>query len=289
MVVLDADVADGVALERVLRREVLRVQVVRRRPRGATSNSRSKCAIPSAKACERLDVAQVADVVRDPRARALGDAERALELRAAGQDRQRRGAGQRDARRHVAARAPQRQRAAPVDRRAPPSRRCACGSAGRGAGSRSAMPDRRSSASSSSNAIGSSETLPLVITSGTPDVGEQQVVQRRVRAASRRARGAAAPPPSATARGRAAAARARSAARASAAAAPPPRPSSTSSAAAATSRTISANGLSSRCLRARSAATARSSTAPAREVEAAEPLDRDHPAAAARHRSANRV
>ena len=34
--------------------------------------------------------------------------------------------------------------------------------------SRSAMPDRRASASSSSNAIGSSETLPLVITSGTP-------------------------------------------------------------------------------------------------------------------------
>ena len=57
-------------------------------------------------------------------------------------------------------------------------------------------------------------------------------------------------------------------------------PSSTSSAAAATSGTISANGLSSRCLRARSAATARSSRRHARQVEPAEPLDRHHPAAA---------
>ena len=37
---------------------------------GATANSRSKCATPSANAAQRLGVAQVADVVRDPRARA---------------------------------------------------------------------------------------------------------------------------------------------------------------------------------------------------------------------------
>ena len=45
----------------------------------------------------------------------------------------------------------------------------------------SAIVARRASASSSRYAIGSSETLPLVITSARADVGEQQVVQRRVR------------------------------------------------------------------------------------------------------------
>ncbi len=44
----------------------------------------------------------------------------------------------------------------------------------------SAIAASRSRASSSAKAIGSSETLPLVITSGTPDVAQQQVVERRV-------------------------------------------------------------------------------------------------------------
>ena len=53
------------------------------------------------------------------------------------------------------------------------------------------------------------------------------------------------------------------------------RPRSISSPAAAASATISANGLSSRCLRARSAATACSSARVADQVVAAEPLDGD--------------
>ena len=205
---------------------------------------------------QRLAVLEVADVVADPRARAPGDAEGALELGAAGEQRRRR-SRQRDARRDVAARAPQQ------SARRPPT-----DAHDRVVGARLDRPvvqqeagrrcrASRSSASSSANAIGSSETLPLVITSGAPDVGEQQVVQRRVGQHHAELAGSAAPPPRPRSRRRAAA-RARSGARASAAAAPPPRPAPPARAAAATSGTISANGLSSRCLRARSVATARS-------------------------------
>ena len=69
---------------------------------------------------------------------------------------------------HEPARAPHQQRAAARAPRAAPSRPCACGSGGRGAARASAIASSRSSASSSSCAIGSSETLPLVITSGSP-------------------------------------------------------------------------------------------------------------------------
>ena len=47
VVVLDADQLDAVALDRVLGREVLGVQVVRDDLAASTANSRSKCSIPS--------------------------------------------------------------------------------------------------------------------------------------------------------------------------------------------------------------------------------------------------
>ncbi len=65
--------------------------------------------------------------------------------------------------------------------RARPSPRSGGGSAGRATRNASAIPPSRSRASASSNAIGSSERLPLVITSGPPKSAQQQVVERRVR------------------------------------------------------------------------------------------------------------
>ena len=129
---------------------------------------------------ERLRVAQVADVLADPRAAALGEAERALELGAARE--QRGGAVERAARaRPAPRRASGAGSSAGRARPAPPSRPCACGSAGRGRRIASAIGASRAAASSSRKAIGSSQTLPLVSTSGTPASREQQVVQRRVR------------------------------------------------------------------------------------------------------------
>ncbi len=124
---------------------------------------------------------------------------------------------------------------------------------------RSAMPAQPLDRVASSKAIGSSETLPLVITSAAarrPAAGGAAAS----RAASRRARATAAPPLRRAARPRRGG-RARSAARSRAAAPPRRRVRSTSARAASRSGAISANGLSSRCLRARSAATALSSSA----------------------------
>ena len=134
---------------------------------------------PLGEGAQRLVVAQVADVRPDPRPRAPGQAERALELGAAGQDRPARGHRQRRGGRDVAAGAAQHRRPSRDDAQRP-SRRPARGWAGRGPGrgrrSRAAAPG----ASSSSCAMGSSETLPLVMTSGLAGLGQQQVVQRRV-------------------------------------------------------------------------------------------------------------
>ena len=99
------------------------------------------------------------------------------------------------------------------------------------------------------------------------------------RAARRRARARPARPPARRARP-GAAARARSAAPASTAARPTARRARRARAAAATSATSSANGLSSRCLRERSAATASGVVGAAGEVVAAEALDRDDRAVA---------
>ena len=144
---------------------------------------------------------------------------------------------------------------------------------------RSAIPPRRSTASSSSKAIGSSDTLPAGHHERHADVGEQQVVQRRVRehhaelARARRdgrpRRRRAGPPrrehdrPLARAQQRAPPpARARPA--------PPPRPRRAPSARTACPRGACAPA---------APPTARSSAAHARQMIPAEPLDRDDPAA----------
>ena len=172
---------DALALERVLGREVLRVQVVGDHLGRDRRTARSKCATPSRERAASVSaLSQVADVVGDPRARVPREAERATSAR-----RRRRGAAPPRATGsgRLAGTWPRERRSSigrPSGDPRPPSRRCGCGSAGRGAGYSSAIPASRSCASPSSNAIGSSETLPAVITSGTPSVGEQQVVQRRV-------------------------------------------------------------------------------------------------------------
>ena len=135
---------------------------------GSTANSRSKCAMPSRERAERLVVLEVADVVADPRAAALGDAEGVLQLGPAGEQRASPDVtGSGSGRGHVPARAAQKLRP-PGAPRAPPSRRCASRSAGRAAGTGPRSRPAAREASSSRYAIGSSEMLPLVITSGPP-------------------------------------------------------------------------------------------------------------------------
>ena len=97
--------------ERVARRQVVRVQVVRD-DRGRHREQPLEVVDPGAVRRERLPVLEVADVVADPRAAALGEAERALELGAARQDRRGRHDRQREAVRHAPARAAQDERAA---------------------------------------------------------------------------------------------------------------------------------------------------------------------------------
>ena len=115
----------------------------------------------------------------------------------------------------------------------------------------------------------------------TAQRAEQQVVQQACTAASPRAGGCPAPPPARPRRPRPlrrppAAAAARSAACRWPAATPRSESISHSRAAAWTSATISANGLSSRCLRSRRAAAAGLAARVDREVIAAEPLNRQH-------------
>ena len=185
--------------------------------------------------------------------------------------RRRRRSGAPPRRAAAARRARSRATGGPGRRRGRPSPRSGGGSAGRGRGRRRRSRPAARAPRRRWCAIGSSERLPLVITSAPPNSREQQVVQRRVRqhqAEPRRPRGdrrrdAARP---------AGAGRARSAARGSGAALPRRRPSSAS---APGSSVITANGLSSRCLRARSRATAALVRGVAGEVVAAEPLDRE--------------
>ena len=128
---------------------------------------------------QRLGVAQVADVVADPRARALGEAERALELGAARQHRRAARDGEGLRRGHEPARAAQEGRSPAHDARDGVVGARVDRPVVQQARRRRAGPGARS-ASSSRYAIGSSLTLPLVSTSGASGVGEQQVVQRRV-------------------------------------------------------------------------------------------------------------
>ena len=85
VVVLDADELDAVALERIARGQVLGVQVVRD-DLGTHVEEPLEVRDALAERRQRLGVAQVPDVMADPRPPAAGDAERALELRAAGED-----------------------------------------------------------------------------------------------------------------------------------------------------------------------------------------------------------
>ena len=276
VVVLHADELDALALERVLASRGSRGAGRGRRPRGVDREQALEVLDALAEGAQRLVVLEVADVVADPGALALGEAEGALQLGAAGQQRPRR---RRPAARasRARSRASGAAAAAPAARRrrARPSRRCACGSAGRGRGSGRRSPPSRSQRV----VVAVGDRLVGDVAAGhhqrLAGVGEQQVVQRRVGQHHAELARARARPRRATARARAPAARARSAARG--------RASSASSAGVSVDQlarglevgAISANGLSSRCLRARSRATASLVVGAAGEVEAAEALDRD--------------
>ena len=110
MVVLDGDVLDALARERVRGGEVVGMQIVRDHAR-LDREQPLEVGDPLLERGQRLGVLEVADVVADPGAAPAGEAERALELGAAREhvpacrDRQREHAGDR------AAGAPQRQRA----------------------------------------------------------------------------------------------------------------------------------------------------------------------------------
>ncbi len=250
----------SLALERVLGRQVLGVQVVRDHL-GRDGEQPLEVLDAVGERPQRLVVLEVADVMADPGARALGHAEGVLELGAAGQDRATRPASGSD-------------RPAGTY---PRERRSISGAAAAGAlttrttessvrvwigrsctSSRSAMPPSR--LERVRVAVG--DRLVRDVAAGHHEraprrlgIGEQQVVERRVgqhhaelgRAGRDRGRHGGAG---------AAAARARSAAPGSSRARAPRRRARTSAPAASSEATISANGLSSRCLRARSAATA---------------------------------
>ena len=121
--------------------------------RGRRPRARPRTALevldPVGERAQRLVVLEVADVVADPRAFALGQAERVLELGAAGEQRPRRSGAGRALGWRARSRASGAGTWAPRDTRPParPSRRCASGSAGRGPGtgrrSRAAARARR--------------------------------------------------------------------------------------------------------------------------------------------------
>ena len=109
VVVLDADELDALALEGVLRGQVLRVEVVHD-DLGLDGEEAPEVLDALGEGAQRLVVLEVADVVADPGARAARQAERVLQLGAAGQERARRADRQRQRLRHMAAGAPQCQR-----------------------------------------------------------------------------------------------------------------------------------------------------------------------------------
>ena len=213
---------------------------------------------------------------------ALGDAERALELGAARRAAARAGHRQRERVGHEPARAPQQQR--------PPARDRAQHGVVRARVDRAVVeehevgdpgqPLERVGVLVRDRLVGDVAARHHERLAG---VGEQQVVQRRVRQQHAEVGRCAARPTAATAAsGRPRREHDRAVAPGSSAASS--SVSATSARAASTSRTITANGLSSRCLRARSAATAGSSRRQAREVVAADALDRDDRAVAAARR-----
>ena len=143
-----------------LRREVFRMKVARDQLRPDAEHVEVELEIVDERAIRRLGV-EIAEVRREERAFARGDAEGRLELRAGGDKRPRRtrsGSGE---------------GANPRERRTGKLRRTTESSQRRWIGrscvrNASAIPARRRQASSSSKAIGSSERFPLVITSGPP-------------------------------------------------------------------------------------------------------------------------
>ena len=248
------------ALEGVAGREVVGVKVVGDHP-GLDREQALEMLDPLAKRCQRLEVLEVADVVPDPGTAALGDAEGALELGAAGEQR-RRLERQVDAPRDVAARAPQHAAAPAAAGATARSDRVVGAHVDRPVmdeeGRRSAEPLQR-----------------LLVAVGDRLVGDVRAVITSVAGRRPRAAGAGAASTAASRRAPATAARPRPrrapSRRRRAITIGRSRPSSSSSSAAVSSTrrraaampaAISANGLSSRCLRDRSAATA--SSAPRR-------------------------
>ena len=209
---------------------------------------------PRLEGLQHLERLEVADVVADPRPRALGDAERALELRPAREQIAARGHGQRQRVGHEAARAPHQQRP-PIGHG--PQHRVVRARVDRAVVEEHEVGDRSQPLERVGVLVGDRLVGDVAARhhERLADVGEQQVVQRRVRQQHAEV-GRARRDRRRHRRVRRAAARARSAGRGRRAEPPPRRSAHTSSRAAATSRTITANGLSSRCLRARSAATA---------------------------------
>ena len=108
VMVLHPDGLDTLPLERVLGREIFRVEVVRDQL-GPHSEERLEMLDPLGERAKRLVVLQVPDVMADPGATALGDTKGVLQLGPTGEDRRRR--PERQIARNVAARPPQEQRA----------------------------------------------------------------------------------------------------------------------------------------------------------------------------------
>ncbi len=106
VVVLDGDVLDAFARERVGRREEVGMQVVRD-DRGRDREQPLEVGDAVLERPQRLEVAEVADVRADPRTLAAREAERALELGSAREHVARGGDRQPHGRGRVAARAPQ--------------------------------------------------------------------------------------------------------------------------------------------------------------------------------------
>ena len=244
--------------------EVVRVQVVGDHRGRRSRSSRRSARSPSVYAAQRLVVLQVADVVATG-TRARPRARQNVLFSSAPQPS--------TGRRQPATAAPSGSGAYPRDRRsgsgraarrpAAPSRRRGCGSAGRGARKASAMPASRPARRRRGRRSARRRRCRWSSPAARPSRGEQQVVQRRVR----QHQPELARLPGATAGGdrRAAARRGSSTiGRAGRRAAPRSAVVDARTARGArgeVARPSRANGFSSRCLRARSAATAASSAA----------------------------
>ena len=257
VVVLDRDRLDALARERGARREVVGVLVVDD-DLGRDREQALEVLDPRLVGLQHLVGLEVADVVRDPRPRALRDAERALQLRPAGEQRPRRATGSASA-----------SGTNPRERRISSGRRS--GTARSTESSVRVWIGRSWSSSRSAMPVEPAQRVVVLVRDRLvgdvaarhhqrlPDVGEQQVVQRRVRQQHAEVGGAR--------RDRGRHRRVR-----------PPRREHDRAVAAGQQRrllagqrdelprrldvaTMTANGLSSRCLRARSAATAGSRAA----------------------------